>query len=230
MNKIIKEILVGSLLGDASIKRTLSGKAYVTFEQSIKKSEYITYLYDLVSSNGIPIKKNTITTYSRNDDRFGVTNQSLYFRTEAIEELKPLADLFLDESGKKLVPPTIAEHLTERGLAHWIMDDGQRVPRGGVTLCTDSFKSEEVGILRDALKTNFNLVTSIHNKKSSSGSSVYERIYVNKESLDSIKSSLSTHLHDSMLYKINLDKNIKQDTEGFISDSDIISDIDIFDT
>lgn len=34
MNKIIKEMLVGNLLGDASIKRTLSGKSYVTFERS----------------------------------------------------------------------------------------------------------------------------------------------------------------------------------------------------
>lgn len=101
MNKIIKEMLVGNLLGDASIKRTLSGKSYVTFEQSIKKSEYLNYLYNLVKENGIPLKKESITTYSRNDERFGVTNQSLYFRTEAIEELNPLADLFLDDSGKK---------------------------------------------------------------------------------------------------------------------------------
>lgn len=229
MNKIIKEMLVGNLLGDASIKRTLSGKSYVTFEQSIKKSEYLNYLYNLVKENGIPLKKESITTYSRNDERFGVTNQSLYFRTEAIEELNPLADLFLDDSGKKIIPHNISEHLTERGLAHWIMDDGQRVPRGGVTLCTDSFNSEEVGILRQALSTNFNLVTSIHNKKSQTGS-VYERIYVNKDSLDSIKPILATHLHDSMLYKVNLDKDFKQDTEGFISDSEVISDIDIFDT
>ena len=156
MNKIIKEMLVGNLLGDASIKRTLSGKSYITFEQSIKKSEYLNYLYNLVKENDIPLKKESITTYSRNDERFGVINQSLFFRTEAIEELNPLADLFLDDSGKKRIPNNISEHLTERGLAHWIMDDGQRVSRGGVTLCTDSFNSEEVGILRQALSTNFN--------------------------------------------------------------------------
>lgn len=34
MNKPIFEFLVGNLLGDASIKRTVSGKAYITFEQS----------------------------------------------------------------------------------------------------------------------------------------------------------------------------------------------------
>ena len=65
---------------------------------------------------------------------------------------------------KKFVPLNIAEHLTTRGLAFWIMDDGQQVRRGGVTLCTDSFKSEEISILREALKTNFNLITTIHQK------------------------------------------------------------------
>ena len=87
-------------------------------------------------------------------------NESVYFRTESLEELKPLADMFLDSEGKKIVPSNIAEHLTARGLAFWVMDDGQQVKRGGVTLCTDSFHSEEVNILREALKTNFNLITS----------------------------------------------------------------------
>jgi hypothetical protein len=45
------------------------------------------------------------------------------------------------------------------------MVDGQQVKRGGVTLCTDSFKSDEILILREALKTNFNLETSIHKKQ-----------------------------------------------------------------
>lgn len=228
MNKPIIEMLVGNLLGDASIKKTVSGKAYITFEQSIKKSDYLNHLYELVKSSGIPLKKESPTVYSRDDDRFGTVNKSLYFRTEAVEELKPLADLFLDESGKKIIPRNISEYLTERGLAHWIMDDGQRVKRGGVTLCTDSFNSEEVSILRDALKINFNFNTSIHNKTSSNGS-VYERIYIKKESLDSIIPTLNTHMHDSMLYKINLDRVFRQDTEGFISDSDVITDIDMFD-
>ena len=54
--------------------------------------------------------------------------------------------------------------------------------------------------------------------------------YVNKSSLDSIKPRLVPHLHESMLYKINLENSLKQDTEGFVSESDLISDIDIFDS
>ena len=118
--------------------------------------------------------------------------------------------------------------MTVRGLAHWIQDDGQHVKTGGVTLCTDSFNKEEISILREALSTNLNLVTTIHKKKLPSGSET-ERIYINKDSLDAIKPDLVPHLHDSMLYKVNLEKTFKQDTEGFIADTEITSDIDIFD-
>jgi hypothetical protein len=82
------------------------------------------------------------------------------------------------------------------------MDDGQQVKKGGVTLCTDSYKPEEISILREALKTNFNLITSIHKKKGKDESE-YERIYINKASLEEVKPFLKEHIHPSMLYKIN---------------------------
>ena len=74
--------------------------------------------------------------------------------------------MFLDENNKKIIPSSseLNSEFTHRSLAYWIMDDGQKVKRGGVTLCTDSFKSEEISILREALKTNFNLITTIHQK------------------------------------------------------------------
>lgn len=55
MNKIIKEMWIGNLLGDASIRRTTTGKANITFEQSIKKSDYLNHLYNLMKENGIPL-------------------------------------------------------------------------------------------------------------------------------------------------------------------------------
>lgn len=143
-----------------------------------------------------------------------------------MEELKPLADLFLDSEGKKVIPLNIAEHLTPRSLAFWIMDDGQQVKRGGVTLCTDSFKSEEIEILREALKENFNLETTIHKKKSSN-EAYYERIYIKKDSLDEVKPVLIPHMHDSMLYKLNEQIPIIQDSSDIENETDTMSIFDI---
>ena len=200
MKKTIIEMFIGALLGDAHVGRSGLNKAFISFEQSKQKIEYLNYLHKITKEAGFDLKEPV--TYSRIDSRYSKTNESLYFRTESLEELKPLADMFLDSEGKKIVPLNIAEHLTPRGLAFWIMDDGQQVKRGGVTLCTDSFKSEEINVLRETLKTNFNLITTIH-QKAGKIDSVYERIYINKSSLDEIKPLLKEHFHDSMLYKIN---------------------------
>jgi LAGLIDADG DNA endonuclease family len=63
-------------------------------------------------------------TYTRTDKRYNITNESLYFRTKSLEELKPFADTFLNSEGKKMIPSNISELLTPRSLAFWIMDDG----------------------------------------------------------------------------------------------------------
>jgi LAGLIDADG DNA endonuclease family len=100
MSKAIKDMLVGVILGDAHIRKTGLYKAYITFEQSQKKVEYIQHLQKLAKEE-LPLMEESLREYTRNDIRYNSTNTSLYFRTESLEQLKPLADLFLDESGKK---------------------------------------------------------------------------------------------------------------------------------
>lgn len=135
--------------------------------------------------------------------------------------------MFLNEAGEKQIPKNIAEELTHRSLAFWIMDDGQQVKKGGVTLCTDSFDLEEVNILQEALKQNFNLDTNIHHKKSKT---IQERIYIPKAGLEELKPNIVLHIHDSMLYKINAEADLKKNTEGFESNQESETEIDIIDT
>lgn len=108
-------------------------------------------MLDITKGGEIPLMVDNVREYLREDPRYKTTNKSLYFRTQSIEELKPMADLILDTEGKKIIPQNIADHLTARSLAFWIMDDGQQVKRGGVTLCTDSYSTGEISILREAL-------------------------------------------------------------------------------
>jgi len=223
LNKQIKDFLIGTLLGDAHIGRTGLNKAFISFEQSSKKIEYLNYLFNITKEGEIPLMEDAIKEYVREDSRYKTTNKSLYFRTQSLESLKPMADLFLDTEGKKIIPNNIADHLTPRSLAFWIMDDGQQVKRGGLTLCTDSYNSNEINILREALKIKFNLETSIHNKKGND-ETIYERIYIKKDGFENIKPSLIQHMHDSMLYKIN-ENIIKQDSSDIENDGTDIMDI-----
>ena len=131
--------------------------------------------------------------------------------------------MFLDENNKKIIPSSseLNSEITHRSLAYWIMDDGQKVKRGGVTLCTDSFQLDEVESLRSLLAQNFDMFTTIHKKKNKVGE-IYNRIYINKESLDLIKPNLIPHMHESMFYKVNVLTEFKQDTTDFVSDSETI--------
>ena len=81
------------------------------------------------------------------------------------------------------------------------MDDRQHVHRGSITLYTDCFNSEEIDNLRKVLTKNFDLETTIHNKKWINNA-YYKRIYIKKDSFEKFKHLLVSHIHKSILYKI----------------------------
>jgi hypothetical protein len=169
------------------------------FKQGVVHKEYLLGLYeqfkDLCPAG--PKVHN-----SQPDKRTGKVYSTIRFYTYSLPCFNQLYNLFYLD-GRKLVPQNIAELLTLRGLASWVSEDGKRVKGVGVTLCTDSFSSLEINLLREALKINFNLNTSIHKITRANGV-VCERIYIGKSSLEEIKPLLKEHMHDSMLYKIGL--------------------------
>jgi hypothetical protein len=110
----LKDILVGLALGDLSIRTFPKGKnAYLQFEQGAVHKDYLLHLYDLFKdycSSGPKIsnrKKDPITNkvYSR-----------ITFFTCCLPCFNFYYDLFY-KAGKKILPPTIDQLLTARGLA-----------------------------------------------------------------------------------------------------------------
>ena len=102
MNKAIKDMLIGVIFGDAHIGKTGLDKAFITFEQSKSKINYLNYLHTLTKKGGLPLLNESIKEYSREDVRYNSNTNSLYFRTQSLEILRPLADQFLDDKGKKI--------------------------------------------------------------------------------------------------------------------------------
>jgi hypothetical protein len=83
----LKEILIGTLLGDAHLYKTKDA-AYVTFEQSILKQEYLLHLYNLFESYA----KHPPKIYDRLDKRYNKVNSSISFRTENLSIFNEFAD------------------------------------------------------------------------------------------------------------------------------------------
>lgn len=200
LNNEIKDMLIGCILGDAHIGKVGDNKGFITFEQTIKHKDYVIDIYEKLKNSGIELQD--IKYYSRKDSRYNSLNSSIYFKTFNSELLYPFVEMFLSSTNIKILPLDIQRYLNPITLAYWICDDGQQVKKGGITLCTDNYSLAEVEILIKALSDRYNLECSIHKKKGKS-EKIYNRIYIKKNSLNSIKSLIIPYVHKSFLYKLH---------------------------
>lgn len=161
---IQKEVIVGNLLGDASLERAKpTHNTRLRFDQSYPEhSSYLQSLYVLFQNLTGPIGGPKI--YTRNPDkRTGKAYTSIALKTRALYSLNYFHDLFYvygsDGKRRKVIPGNIQELLTARSLAYWIMDDGGISAYKAIVLNTNSFTLNEVLLLQKALELNFGLKT-----------------------------------------------------------------------
>nr|YP_009327800.1 hypothetical protein [Epichloe typhina]APB96758.1 hypothetical protein [Epichloe typhina] len=106
--------------------------------------------------------------------------------------------LFYDLNKKKIVPDNIKELLTPSGLAFWIMDDGSK-QGNGLHISVYGFTDRDVDKLILALQEKFHLKCSIHYNKDNK-----PRIYIFKESMETLISLVKPYFIKEMLYKLGL--------------------------
>lgn len=192
LETILQEIVIGKILGDASIRK----EGILNFTQSIKQKEYIEHCYNLFKNytkSGIKLNLN-----KRNNK----INEILYFETCAIfKEYLPF--FYKQKEGSnariKIIPSNIYELLTPRGLAYWIMDDGTY--KGAVILCTHSFTEEEVLLLMNVLITKFNLDCKIRKIKIRDTGLFWSTILIKSNSTYKLWDLVGEYILPSMYYK-----------------------------
>ena len=186
-----KEFLVGHILGDGYCETQTKGikKTWCTkIEQQAAHWEYVFYKYQIL--------ENLCTTGPKLRVRFDKRTQKTYyayrFSTLRLECLKYHSELFYNRYDIKTrkpikgVPSNINEYLTAHALAIWYMDDGHLHKRDhSVRLSTDGFQKYEVEYLRLALKTNFNIETTI--RKNTKGFLIYVRAESTKIFMEIVK-------------------------------------------
>nr|YP_006666424.1 putative LAGLIDADG homing endonuclease [Trebouxiophyceae sp. MX-AZ01]AFQ93779.1 putative LAGLIDADG homing endonuclease [Trebouxiophyceae sp. MX-AZ01] len=141
-----RDIAVGTLLGDASLQTQSDGKTWrLKWQMSLKHADYADQICQEFGNRWIPSKPHAV---SRSN------SEMLGFQTVASVNLTGLAHLFLEENGRRFVkvykPGLVRDHLTNRGLAYWFMDDGGKADytsnQGkGIVLNTHGF--EEQGVI-----------------------------------------------------------------------------------
>lgn len=173
-----KEILFGTLLGDASIPKKYRGvemkNVFVKFEQSIKNKLYIEHLYNSFKEwVGSP-------PYTRVILGGGASmRKSIGFRTYSHQELFSFYSEFYSNSGGKIVPKKLENRLTPRALAYWYMDDGSYIKsNNNYYLNTQCFRLEDLLRLQISLADQCGLKTKLHKDKNSF------RIYIISDSVE----------------------------------------------
>ncbi len=194
-----KDVIIGTLLGDSSMS-IRSGRPHysIKFEQGAMHKEYIYHLYEMFKAYvGSPPTDRWIDKAK--------TRQAWWFRTYKHEHFVFYYHLFYQtkQNGEKvkLVPENIKDFLTPVAVAYWFMDDGTYTINRNSTeiyyrLCTHGFEKEEVQILCDALRDNFNIHTNLVRDKQ------FWRLSVKAESSAVFLNLILPHIHQSFLYKL----------------------------
>jgi len=163
----VKEIIFGSLLGDAKLELPPRGlNARFGFTQSLDKKEY--FLSVLNSLGDICSGKYREMSYL--DHRTGKTYSNLNFWSKSLPMLNEFYYSFYFSlclgvsKGKKKVKivPLDLSLLTPLALAHWVMQDASRGTSKGLYLCTDSFTPDDVKRLSQYLINKYDIKCSIH--------------------------------------------------------------------
>nr|YP_010721241.1 LAGLIDADG homing endonuclease [Cyathus striatus]YP_010721276.1 LAGLIDADG homing endonuclease [Cyathus jiayuguanensis]WDS46392.1 LAGLIDADG homing endonuclease [Cyathus striatus]WDS46470.1 LAGLIDADG homing endonuclease [Cyathus jiayuguanensis] len=167
LTSIQKDVLVGTLLGDACMERDKpTHNSRVRFDQTYPNhEEYLLSLYEIFKDfTGTPPK----IQERKPDKRTNKIYKTIAFKSLRYSMLNYYYDLYYkyDENNKryKSVPINIKELLNARALASWIMVDGSIESYGSTQLHTDKFSFNELKLLQETLSIKFNLRTRLIKK------------------------------------------------------------------
>ena len=193
LNAEQKEVLVGTLLGDATLETQNKGKTYrVKIEHSVSQKAYTEHLYDIFKAWVLTQPKVRQVTLSN-----GKTYGKIGFSTLSHGSLRFYAHQFYPR-GKKVVPKLIERWLTPKAIAYWFMDDGSIKSKEskGVIFNTQGYLIEDVARLVEVLKSKFLLEAKVRKQKEG------YQIYISGNSYESFKDLIISYILPEMKYKI----------------------------
>ncbi len=181
----IKSIILGSLLGDGSLKLNLKySNARFSFRHSAKQKDYFFWKANMLKKE---IAGNKYFWHQGKDGSDGWGGEKIRFQSLALPALTELYLLTHPHQGKFQIRRKWLNLLTPLSLAVWWQDDGSIIANGrkGV-LCTDGFKPEEVKLLEQYLKKVWH-INAVASPKSKNNPNQYRLWF---RSTDELKSFL----------------------------------------
>jgi len=192
--KVSREMLFGSLFGDAGVYLSTKSRHYhLMICHSPKQKEYMEWKESYLKPLSTGIKQ--ATHYHRIRKKEYTT---LTLRTTNHSYFTRLRKIFYPY-GKKMIRRKLLNKLTPLGLATWFMDDGttginnRNYPQLFISTC--SFSQEENQIIKNYFLENLGIDIGIHGGK-------YPRLYFNKPNAIKLIQIMKPYIIPSMEYKL----------------------------
>ena len=148
-----KEILIGTVLGDAYLEK--NGRyTRVRIDHYDKHKTYIFWL----AQEFLPFSlkpRHIVETDKRNGKQYS----RWHFSTKSLPIFDEFRELFY-RNGKKIISPLLVKILSPLSLAIWYMDDGSNNGRN-ITLNTHNFSISEQKVLQKFLLNKFGVATTL---------------------------------------------------------------------
>ena len=229
LDKNQKDILIGTLLGDATIA-TRAGKVRlpilrIKFEQQVKFRTYIYHLYEvfkdfIISGPAVRLEKGTKTKISywvatRQQKCFKYYYDLFYPKSNFKKSLnlypRFLYPCFFEEDSEmnakgqnrqKRVPKQINKLLTARALAYWFMDDGtHKVTKAGTIVY--GLSTQGFNFSDQQLLVNA-LKKTFDLNVSIHKSGVYFKLYIKAESSQTFYNIIKPYVLPCFYYKLGI--------------------------
>ncbi len=187
-----KQIIIGKILGDGCLE-TVNGITYrLKIEHGIKQKDYVDWLYAELKN------LTTAKPKFKLHKSFGKRNYGKYwFNTAYSPSFRFYGKQFYPQ-GKKIVPRLIKRWLTPLVLAVWFMDDGSVKSKEcrGKILNTHSFNDKSLKRVQLALKSNFDIKTTLRKQKDGT------QIYIPVSEHEKLKRVIGRYILPSFRYKL----------------------------
>jgi hypothetical protein len=196
-----KSVLIGTMLGDATLQYNNGRNPYYKFDQKAANLTYVSLVYsvfsNLVGSPPSPrYKEKSVHSY--------------WFRTYRTKMFDFYAKQFYTidhlQNRKKKVPVNIHRWLNPIVLAFWFMDDGSK-SESGYRLHTENFTFSDIKKLQEALGKVFHLEVAIHADNRPTGK-LYV-LYIPSKNVVLFNSIVSPYMLDCMKYKLHTMEEIQ---------------------
>lgn len=187
------QVLIGSLLGDASLTiQPVSHNIYFEETHSVKQKDYLLWKNEFLQK--------ILLTSRRQFSTFDPRNQKEYHKVRVYSKtspfLKELYGYFYSEK-TKYVNSEILEHLTPLGLAVWYCDDGcYQYHSKTIIFCTHAFSLDDHKRIQDCFYRKWNIEATIRKKKQ------YHYFYINRINALKFLHLIRDFVHSSMKYKL----------------------------